>query len=97
MSTTTAELGQAPVDLKDAEPDDLRLWSVTTVIGALDKPALVYWSAEQTALAAVASANSLPARIDEEGTEAVVKWLRDARFPARHFHQQIGVRFEPRD
>jgi len=80
MSTTTAELGQAPVDLKDAEPDDLRLWSVTTVIGALDKPALVYWSAEQTALAAVAAVKSLPQRIEEDGETETVKWLTGARF-----------------
>lgn len=80
MSSTTAELGQAPVDLKDAEPDDLRLWSVTTVIGALDKPALVYWSAEQTALAAVAAVKSLPQRIEEDGETETVKWLTGARF-----------------
>lgn len=80
MSTTTAELGQAPVDLKDADPDDLRLWSVTTVIGALDKPALVYWSAEQTALAAVAAVKSLPQRIEEDGETETVKWLTGARF-----------------
>lgn len=80
MSTTTAELGQAPVDIKDAEPDDLRLWSVTTVIGALDKPALVYWSAEQTALAAVAAVKSLPQRIEEDGETETVKWLTGARF-----------------
>lgn len=72
-------LGQDPVDATP-DPDDLRLWSVTTIIGALDKPALLYWAAEQTAKAAVAAANSLPTRIEEDGEEATVSWLRDARF-----------------
>jgi hypothetical protein len=65
----------------DAKPqdEDLRFYSVTTLIG-LDKPALLYWAAEQTAELAVHVASSLPRRIKEEGRDAVVKWLRDARF-----------------
>jgi len=78
---TGLPMGDQPFDdVAKAQPDDDRFWSVTTIIGALDKPALVYWSAEQTALAAVAVAGSLEARIAEEGEEAVVKFLRDARF-----------------
>lgn len=69
-----------PVDVKKPEPGDTQFVSVTTIIGALDKPALMYWAAEQTAEAAVRVAGSLSARIAEEGKEAVVKWLRDARF-----------------
>lgn len=84
MTTTdtpvTDQLGQAPNDNAKAGADDLRLWSVTTIIGCLDKPALLYWAAEQTALAAVASARTIPARVEEEGEEPVIKWLRDARF-----------------
>ena len=64
---------------KPAETD-VRMYSVTTIIGALDKPALLYWAAEQTAEAAVTVAKSLPARIEEDGRPEVVKWLRDARF-----------------
>jgi hypothetical protein len=74
-----ADLGQAPIDTSPSE-GDLTMWSVTTIIGCLDKPALLYWSAEQAAKSAVSSAGSLTARVDEEGEEAVVKWLRDARF-----------------
>jgi hypothetical protein len=61
-------------------PDDQRLYSVTTIIGALDKPALLYWAAEESAKAAVAVAKSLPVRVEEDGAEEVVQWLRDARF-----------------
>jgi hypothetical protein len=66
----------------DAPPqqDDLRFFSVTTLIGALDKPALLYWAAEQTAELAVSVSTSLNRRIKEEGHDSVVKWLRDARF-----------------
>ena len=63
----TAELGQPALDGQKPAVDDTRHWSVTTIIGALDKPAPLYWAAEQTALAAVASAKVPPARIDEEG------------------------------
>jgi ATP-dependent exoDNAse (exonuclease V) beta subunit len=62
------------------EPDDLRMYSVTTILNALDKPALLYWAAEQTALAAVNQAEYLAKRVDSEGEEAIVKELRDARF-----------------
>lgn len=69
-----------PIDIAKPEADDERFYSVTTIIGVLDKPALLYWSAEQTALAAVSAAGTLAARVDEDGENAVVKWLRDARF-----------------
>lgn len=76
----TLELGQPAIDGAAKSDHDIEHWSVTTIIGALDKPALLYWAAQQAADAAVASAGSLPQRIDEEGPEAVAKWLRDARF-----------------
>lgn len=73
-------MGLGHDDSAKPEPTDERFWSVTTLIGALDKPALLYWAAEQTALQAVAVAGTLERRVAEEGEEAVVKWLRDARF-----------------
>lgn len=62
------------------DPGDERFHSVTTVIGVLDKPALMYWAAEQTAIAAVDQASYLNRRIEAEGRETVIKELRDARF-----------------
>jgi hypothetical protein len=61
-------------------PDDLRMFSVTTIIGCLDKPALIYWAADETAKAAVSVARSLAARVQEDGPDEVVKWLGGARF-----------------
>ncbi len=86
---TELALGQSAID--DAKPaaDDLRLWSVTTIIGALDKPALLYWAAEQSSIAAVrdqkvwqAMVDSCPDSCDHSKASdcEAVKYLRDARF-----------------
>ena len=75
-----AELGQPALDGPTPADDDERHWSVTTILGCLKAEGLLYWTAEEAAKAAVNSAASLQARIEEEGREAVIKWLRDARF-----------------
>ena len=80
MTETTAALGQEPIQVDKAEPDDLQLWSVTTIIGALDKPALLYWAAQQTADAAIDKQATWTAMLEDEGRDAAAKWLRDARF-----------------
>jgi hypothetical protein len=67
--------------LAPTEPDDLPpFWSVTTIIGALDKPALVPWCAIKTAEAAVDHENVWKSRLEHEGRDAAVDWLKDARF-----------------
>ena len=82
-------LGQPAIE--DATPNDadLHLWSVTTIIGALDKPALLYWTGEQTALAAIHSTATWQGMLADDdpscdhtdaATCPAVKWLRDARF-----------------
>lgn len=77
--TEELALGLDPVDTDPAD-DDIRMWSVTTIIGALDKPGLLFWAAEQAAAEAVRVSGSLATRVEEDGEEAVIKWLRDARF-----------------
>lgn len=88
-STSTAALGLEPLDQKKADTDDLTLWSVTTIIGALDKPALLYWTGEEAAKAAITGERTwkgILANCDEDcahtsaSTCDAVKWLRDARF-----------------
>jgi len=71
---------ESPIDVKEATAEDIRFHSVTTILGVLDKPGLIYWAAGLTADAAIAIAKSLPQRLEEDGREAVWKWLRDARF-----------------
>lgn len=83
MSTDTVTdrtLGQPVLDDATVEPDDLTLWSVTTIIGALDKPALLYWAAQQAAEAAIDNTATWQAMLKDRGRGEAVKWLRDARF-----------------
>ena len=86
---TAPTLGQPAIENAPPQADDLTLWSVTTILNTLDKPALMYWAAEQAALAAVHSEATWKGMLadDEPGcphtdakTCAAVKWLRDARF-----------------
>ena len=81
--------GQDQVDVPAPEQADQSFWSVTTIIGALDKPALMYWAAEQTAVAAVGSQSTWRGMLADDHTGcthtsarecATVKWLRDARY-----------------
>jgi PD-(D/E)XK nuclease superfamily len=76
MTTTT--IGQPALDVPNPGPDDLQLWSVTTIIDALDKPALLYWSAEQAAIAALDNQATWQAMLTDQGRPETVKWLRDA-------------------
>lgn len=63
------------------DDDDLILHSVTSIMKAVGgNEGLIYWSAEEAAKCAVRVAKSLPARIEEDGEEATILWLRDARF-----------------
>lgn len=73
-------IGEAPDD--DAKPaeDDLRLWSVTSLISALDKPALVPWAAIKTAEAAVRDEMVWKSRLQNEGEASAVDYLKQARF-----------------
>lgn len=80
MTATQQQLGLDALDVARPEDSDLTLWSVTTILGVLDKPALLYWAAEQTANAAIDSPGTWRAMLEEQGREAAVKWLRDARF-----------------
>jgi ATP-dependent exoDNAse (exonuclease V) beta subunit len=80
MTTAQTDVGQEPIEVDKPEADDVSLWSVTTIIGALDKPALMYWAAQQTAEAAIDSHGTWQAMVEESGRDEAAKWLRDARF-----------------
>lgn len=80
MTVDTTALGQEPVDVKAPEDDDLVAWSVTTIIGALDKPALLYWAAQMAADAAIDNQATWQAMLEDRGRDEAAKWLRDARF-----------------
>jgi hypothetical protein len=92
-SSTTSTInplacGQLAIENSEPADGDLKLWSVTTILGAMDKPAIPYWSAEQAAMAAIHSESTWRGMIADDdpncahrGAECpAVKWLRDARF-----------------
>jgi hypothetical protein len=72
--------GEPVEDVKKADDTDLRCWGTTTIIGVLDKPALVYWAANETAHAAVQNVNAWKAIEQSDGTEEAEKWIAGARF-----------------
>src|SRR5690606_17586071 len=64
-----------------------------TIIGALDKPALIYWSAEQTARAAVEDLAVWKAMADRDPNDAI-DWLKKARFrtkPGERTAAELGT------
>lgn len=86
MTTTAAApkvlRGLDPLDVpvpKDDDPDD-RYYSVTTIIGVLDKPALVPWAAKETAQAAIRSKATWESILEENGEHEAERYLTGARF-----------------
>jgi hypothetical protein len=82
------------VDDVKPEPGDDRFWSVTTIIGALDKPALVHWSAIETAKAAVDGIDIVQSRLRNEGRDSAIDYLKGARFrrpPGQRGAAELGT------
>lgn len=76
--TAEAEVAVA----QPADGDD-RLWSVTTILKSFgDSEGLIYWTADETAVAGVRSRETLAAIAEREGDDAAIEWLRGARFRA---------------
>lgn len=71
-------IGEEP-ELTKESPDDIRMWSVTTLISALDRPALLPWAVNRTAEAAVDS-DTWRYLLENEGRDAALRWLKNARF-----------------
>jgi len=72
-------LGEEPT-LVTEQPEDIRLWSVTTIIGCLDKPALDPWAAIKTAEAAVDKVNVWERILESDGRDEAINYLKGARF-----------------
>lgn len=81
MTTTnqpTGEFGLEPMELTGPAADDTILWSVTTIIGILEKKGLMYWAAGMAADAAIDSVKTWQAMLEEQGRLETWKWLRGA-------------------
>lgn len=82
---TVAPAHLPAVDVDNPAPGDQQLWSVTTIISILDKPALMYWSAAEAAYCAIRNERTWKAMLADEGEAAAVKYIRDARMrPAKN-------------
>ena len=79
MSIPTTELGQEALEVDKPDNDDLTLWSVTTIIGALDRPALTWWACEQTANAAIDNEATWKAMLNDVGRDETITWLCTAK------------------
>lgn len=67
-------------DVAEAGADDERYWSVTTIVGCLDKPALVPWAALETSKAAINEEQAWRSRLTHEGPASAIDYLKNARF-----------------
>lgn len=64
--------------------------SVTTAIGSLNKPALVAWAARSVAEGAVANISELQRRLEEEGPDATIRWLKGLPYSMRDTAADLG-------
>lgn len=62
------------------EPEDLVMWSVTTIIGVLDKPALIPWAVGVTAERTIEKLPIILARLESEGAEEAVRYIKGLRW-----------------
>jgi ATP-dependent exoDNAse (exonuclease V) beta subunit len=91
--STLPLLSDEPQVVAKPADDDLRMWSVTTLIGALDKPALVPWAALRTAEAAVDHLEVVQHRLEHEGRDSAIDYLKNARFrgaPGQRSATELG-------
>lgn len=67
------------------QPDDLRLWSVTTILKSFgDSQGLIEWSAGAVADTVLDSQKTWQAILDDSGRDEARKWLLDSRYrPAK--------------
>lgn len=66
------------------------LWSVTTILKVLDKPAIVHWAAKATARAAFEQLRYLPDDLERFGMDDAVGRLAEARFKQQNNGKAIG-------
>ena len=79
MNSPAANISQSAVDIPGPDADDLTLWSVTTIIGVIDKSGpLKYWAAGLVADAALDNQATWQAMLTERGRPETWKWLRNA-------------------
>lgn len=67
------------------------LWSVTTLLKAIDRPALQHWAAKETAKAAFENLRYLESDVERFGLDEAVHQLSQARFKKKSRAADIGT------
>lgn len=67
------------VDAKREDADEV-MWSVTTIIGVLDKPALIPWAVNVTAEKVVQKVDTVLTRLQGEGAESAIDYIKGLRW-----------------
>lgn len=79
------------LEMTDGERSWLEpLWSVTTALKALDKPAIPYWSAREVAKAALRDREHLESDVERYGLDEAVKQLAGSPWKSRSRAGEIG-------
>lgn len=68
------------VDAERPEAGDQVLYSVTSVLSVLDRPALIPWAVNETAKWVVKLHSRIPRVIEEDGEEEAQKWIAGLRW-----------------
>lgn len=85
MSLMTDDIKTKPtpletVDVAEANANDQRYFSVTTILKAIPSPALEYWSIKMAAESAVDSPDLIQLMLKDQGRNEAVKWICGARY-----------------
>lgn len=80
MTAVLPRQGEAVEDVKNVDDTDIRHWSVTTIIGVLDKPALVYWAANEAAACAIRDVETWKSIEQSSGSDEAARYITAARF-----------------
>lgn len=81
--TDTAPIPMQAVADVDAKPgpEDLRMWSVTTILKAIgSSEGLIEWSAQEAGRISIRSERTWKAILADQGEEAAVAWIAEARY-----------------
>lgn len=62
------------------EPEDMVMWSVTTILAVIDRPALIPWAVGVTAERAVANIDTVLNRLEKEGADSAIEYVKGLRW-----------------
>jgi hypothetical protein len=92
MTGTLPLQTQAEIDAKP-QPDDLTLWSVTTILEATgSEKGLVEWSGKGSARGAVRNLDTVRSMLHNQGEDETVRWIMQRRYDRPKGERSITAR-----